>query len=130
MKGKFDHYTHVSQSLTLVRRLTAFRCLLLLLLTACSGGLSDPMPVSLPVPFSGALDGNSRVVVADGEPIHTSFLKFQTADGKTQTTSASTGDRWTIFNDDGSSAGTVTYTQISPFTQVQNATQFSFTANF
>jgi len=111
------------------RLLSIFPIFLIPAFLACSGATGDSMPVSLPVPFSGALDGNSRVVVADGQPIHFSSLAFSSSNGKAVATEPS-GDQWVVFNSDGSTAGTVSYTNISPFTPVGNSSQFSFNAIF
>jgi len=54
------------------------------------------MPVSLPVPFSGALDGNTRLLVANGENVPKNLAITFPA-----------GTVFPLFNSDGSRAGTL-----------------------
>jgi len=96
-------------------------------IVACSGA-EDSIPVALPVPFSGSLTADTRVTVADGEPIHQKLSFLKIPGSKTANTPTSSGDQWNLFNSDGSSAGTITYSHLSAFIPIQNSTRFAFTA--
>jgi hypothetical protein len=73
-------------------------------LTGCSGGAVG-QPVSLPVPFSGALTPDARVVVSNGDPISGGPVLGLGGSITANPDSIS----WNLFNSDGSHAGRVIY---------------------
>jgi hypothetical protein len=97
--------------------------LLLLTLFGCSGSAVEGQPVSLPVPFSGALTPESRVVVSNGDPLAgTGPLSLRRS-----ITKGFSNVSWDLFNSDGSHAGIVTYHSTSPQSLVpqQNGNSFN-----
>ncbi|HEX5037284.1 MAG TPA: hypothetical protein VFX30_09015 [bacterium] len=85
----------------------ARRCLSRLFLTAvllaagasgCTSNALETEPVNLPVPFSGALSTQTRVLVSKGPPLEQGVL-FGHLSGKT----------WEVFDSNGRSVGVVTF---------------------
>ncbi len=96
-----------------------FSLLFLFILAGCSGGVQGK-PVPLPVPFAGALDNETRVVVADGfplggNPVGSLAIKNQAIQEATN---------FTVFDKNGNNVGTVQYGRLSSV--AVSGTQTSF----
>jgi hypothetical protein len=94
----------------------------------CAGGAVEGQPVSLPVPFSGALTPDSRVVVSNGDPISGGpALSLREA-----ITKSSDVISWNFFNSDGSHAGQVIFGSKTPqnLKKNGNVTTFSVPITF
>jgi len=98
-----------------------------LALAGCSGGAVG-QPVSLPVPFSGALTPDARVVVSNGDPISGGPVLGL----RGEVTASSDTISWNLFNSDGSHAGRVIYGSKIPqnITKQGEATVFTVPVTF
>src|SRR5436190_2552038 len=67
---------------------------------SCGNGVTE-RPVSLPIPFAGALTADSRVVVSSGTSVETNFSVFSGNKNQTQ----SSCSQFQNFNFNGSLAG-------------------------
>ncbi len=88
----------------------------------------EPEPVSLPVPFSGNFTADSRVVVANGNPV-VGLAQLSTSK---ELKNLESGVSWNVFDSDGTQTGTVTYGSKSPGSLVTEGhiTTFSVPVSF